>query len=146
MKKFGYLLMVLMLLSGLSVNAQSYGKPYRPQYTQRHSVSAYNQAPIVTMRSTSALGGSGSALPQAALTGTYTADDLTASSRANGPRRVGGGGWADEDEDPDQKDDPAPDLPEDPMPLGDAAIPLTLLALAYALYSIVTRRRKAQEQ
>jgi len=133
MKKFMYLLMALMLLCGLSMNAQTYGKPYRPQYTQRQHFSGYSQAPTVIMRSTSTLSGSGSTLPQAAITGTYTADQMNAATR--GPRRVGeGGGFADQDDYEDDKDDPNPDLPGDNVPIGDALLPLMLCALAYLIF------------
>jgi len=139
MKKLGFILMALMLLSGLSMNAQTYGKPYRSPYTQKQSVYGYTQVPTVTMRSTSTMYGSGSALPQAAITGTYTADEMSASVCASRPRRIGGG-WADEDEDEEQKDDPAPELPGDTVPLGDGLWPLMLLACAYLIVR-VTRKR-----
>ncbi len=135
MKKLGYLLMMLMVLVGLSLNAQTYGKPYRSPYAGQKNVSGvYQQMPSVSMRSTSTLYSSGSTLPQAAITGTYTADEMNAPARI-GPRRVGeGGGFADDED---------PDLPGDTVPLGDAVLPLMLCALAFCGVVYLRRRRTA---
>lgn len=133
MKKFGYLLMMLMLLSGLSLSAQNYGKPYRPQHTQKQqNMYDYSQTPTVTMRSTSTFGSSGSALPQAAVTGTYTADQMNAPAHPGHLRRDMDGGFEDEED---------PEIPEIPFPLGDAVLPLLLMALAFCGVVYFRRRR-----
>lgn len=146
MKKFMYLLMALMVMSGLSMNAQTYGKPYRSQHAQQRAVYATNpQVPTVEMRSTSTFSSSGSALPQAAITGTFTADEAASPAHIGAIRRsVGGGGFADDDdENPEDKDDPTPDLPGEPNPLGDVFWPLALLACVYALMRVFLKRKRA---
>ncbi len=145
MKKFVYLLMMLLMLCGLSMNAQNYGKPYRPQRNGQPRVTGvYQHMPSVEMRSTSTFGSSGSTLPQAAVTGTYTADELNAPARI-GPRRVGeGGGFADGDDDnPDDKDQDPPEDPGDNVPAGSPVLPLLLMSLAFCGV-VYMRKRKAQ--
>ena len=83
-------------------------------------------SPMVNFHSTSAMLGSGSALPNAAVSGFISADDNLPGTSPRGPRRV----IDDEDE---------TDKPEgwrDPMedPLTDAVPCLLLLALGYAIY------------
>lgn len=83
-------------------------------------------SPMVNFHSTSAMLGSGSALPNAAVSGFISADDNLPGSSPRGPRRV----IDDEDE---------TDKPEgwrDPMedPLTDAVPCLLLLAIGYAIY------------
>ena len=124
MKTLRYLLIVVSLVSVLSVKAQSTA-----------------QLPEAQMKSTSAMVGSGSLLPQAAVTGTYvTGNSVGAYSPVGHPgpvrRNVGGGGSTEEDGDPDN--------PGEPFPIGDAALPLMLLAVAYALLRAF-RRRQARE-
>ncbi|MBQ9295662.1 MAG: hypothetical protein IJ204_00520 [Paludibacteraceae bacterium] len=93
--------------------------------------------PEMQMQSTSVMKGSGSALPQAAVDGPYTTGTTIGTYSPAGsssrPRRVGeNDGWEDEDE---------PEKPGEPSPIGDAAWPLALLALAY-LITRVTRKRR----
>jgi len=139
MKALRYLLIVLGMMSVMTISAQTYGKPYRPQYTQRPAVS-YNtstQVQYMGMRSTSALSGSGSTLPQAAVTGAYTADEMYVSyspARIGGPRRVG------ENDDEGFEDEGDPDLPDVPFPLGDAVLPLMMLLVAYCGFIIYRRK------
>ena len=117
-----YLLIVMSLVSVLSVSAQGLA-----------------QQPQTQMRSTSVMVGSGSALPQAAVTGTYMTGATPASYTTAGPdkhlrRDVGGGedDWGDEGE---------PTDPGEPNPLGDAAWPLMLLALAYVCARAFRKKR-----
>ena len=89
-------------------------------------------SPMVNFHSTSAMLGSGSTLPNAAVSGFISADDNLPGTSPRGPRRV----IDDEDE---------TDKPEgwrDPMedPLTDAVPCLLLLALGYVLY---LRRKKS---
>ena len=89
-------------------------------------------SPMVNFHSTSAMLSSGSALPNAAVSGFISADDNLPGTSPRGPRRV----IDDEDE---------TDKPEgwrDPMedPLTDAVPCLLLLALGYVLY---LRRKKS---
>ena len=121
MKALRYLLIVVAMISVLSVRAQRYAQP-----------------PQVQMYSTSAMISSGSTLPSAATTGAI----LTGSTPGTyeqayrpgaGPRRVG-------EDDGFEEDDPDPDVPANPFPIGDGLIPLLLLAGAYLIWR-ATRRR-----
>lgn len=95
--------------------------------------------PEMQMQSTSVMKGSGSALPQAAVDGPYTTGTTIGTySPANyspgGPRRA-------KKEDDEWEDDPDPSNPGEPSPIGDAAWPLALLAVAYALARVYRRKR-----
>ena len=89
--------------------------------------------PEAQMYSTSAMLGSGSSLPQAAVTGTSTTYD-DPSQTISGPRRI-----IDEDDNEEKEND---GWAEPGVPLGDALLPLLLLAVGYALY---TRRKNKQD-
>ena len=130
MKALRYLLIVAMIsltsvLSATNVAAQNLA-----------------QHPKIEMKSTSGMVYSGSTLPSAAadgavLTGskigTYSpADAATRGTRKAKREDANGDGWEDEDD---------PDTPADPFPLGDAAIPLMLLACAYVLARAFLKRR-----
>ena len=119
MKTLRYLLMVVAMVSVLGVYAQGTA-----------------QFPEATMQSTSTMVGTGSTLPQAAVSGTTLAGETPAAyapGRAGKIRRdVGGGGSTADDEDPD--------APEEPFPMGDAALPLALCALAYLIVRVARRR------
>ena len=120
MKALRYLLIVIAMVSFMSVRAQGIA-----------------QRPVAQMQSTSIMKGSGSTLPQAAISGTSTT--YTTTTGAYGPRR------AKKDEDPFGGETiGGTDNPLEPgSPLGDAAMPLALLALAYLLVRIVRARRRA---
>ena len=125
MKALRYLLIVVALLSVLSVSAQMLA-----------------QLPEATMHSTSAMVGSGSALPSAAANGVVvTGEQPGTYSPANAPSRprrakMGENDW--EDDEFSETYEPYKD------PIGDAALPLMLLAAAYALLRAF-RRRQARE-
>ena len=125
MKTLRYLLIVMSLVSILSVKAQSTA-----------------QLPEAEMKSTSAMAGSGSLLPQAAVSGTTLAGETPAAyspGRTGKIRRdVGGGGTTEDDGDPDN--------PGEPFPLGDAALPLMLLASVYALMRVILNIKRARER
>ena len=108
MKTLRYLLMVVAMVSVLSVKAQSTA-----------------QLPEVQMQSTSVMVGSGSALPQAAVTGVVTTDEAPARANIGQPRRGRPGDW----------DDPYKD------PIGDAVWPLMALASVYAVLRAYRRKR-----
>lgn len=102
---------------------------------------SFAQKPEAQMKSTSGMVYSGSSLPQAATTGTYvtgTSIGTYSPASGSGPHRakrdVGGG----ED---DMEDESDPDNPGEPNPIGDAAIPLLMLAAAYALLRVYKRKR-----
>ena len=120
MKALRYLLMVVAMVSVLSVKAQSTA-----------------QLPEVQMQSTSVMVGSGSALPQAATTGTVLTGETPGTYSAAGHhghirRGIDGD---DEDDKPSGWDDPYKD------PIGDAVWPLLVLAAAYALLRVYRRKR-----
>ena len=97
------------------------------------SVCPVSASPMVNFHSTSAMIGSGSALPNAAVSGFISADDNLPSSSPRGPRRIGGG---------NSGGGPGPNNPDDIYkdPLTDAVPCLLLLALGYVLY---LRRKKS---
>ena len=114
MKALRYLLIVVAMLSVLSVRAQMYA-----------------QLPEATMHSTSAMVGSGSNLPCAAVQGVSTISDQPNTVRAAyGPRR----------ERPDDNYDPYKD------PIGDAALPLALMACAYLILRAMRKRKRAMSK
>ena len=110
MKAIKQLLIAIGLISVLTVNAQT-----------------ITEYPVAEMHSTSTLVGSGSTLPNAASSGFISADDNLNSSNINtprGPRRA------------KEEGDEPPTNPNGPMenPIGDAVLPLLLLAAAYGIY------------
>lgn len=110
MKAMKLLLIVFGLVSVLSLSAQTFA-----------------EQPSMQMHSTSTMMGSGSELPQAALTGTYTtySSGMNSGYMPTGPRRAA-----------DNGDDTPPSDPQGPMeePLGDTPwFLMLLLALGYAL-------------
>lgn len=113
MKAMKFLLIVLGLASVLSISAQTFA-----------------EQPVVQMHSTSAMMGSGSELPQAAVTGTYTTYSSGPSYAPRGPQR----GAADGDNPPADPDGPMEE------PLGDT--PWVLMALLVAGYAIYIARRQ----
>ncbi len=123
MKALRYLLMVVAMVSVLGVYAQ--GLATKPE---------------AQMQSTSVMVSSGSALPQAAATGTYVTGTTVGTYS---PTRVhpghirkedkNGDGWEDEDD---------PDNPGEPNPIGDVFWPLLALAAAYAVLRVYRRKRR----
>ena len=122
MKTLRYLLIILGMASFLSVQAQGVA-----------------QMPSSSFRSTSTMVGSGSTLPVAAHTGVRvtgakvgTYADASYASQSNRPRRIGGntsGGSGD-------REDPYED------PIGDAVLPLMLMAMLFA-GGVYWRRKRA---
>lgn len=121
MKALRYLLIVMGLVSVLSVSAQTLA-----------------QQPETHMQSTSVMVSSGSALPQAAVTGVMVTGSEIGSyspAKSSKPKReVGGGGSTADDEDPDG--------PEEPFPVGDAMWPLMVCALAYLIIRVGRKRTR----
>ena len=104
------------------------------------NVAAQNlaQRPEVQMQSTSGMVYSGSALPQAAVEGTYVTGTTIGTyspadaSNNSGPHRA-----------KRSLDDDDPDIPPQgqPFPIGDAAWPLMVLALAFAFGKWVAKTK-----
>ena len=78
---------------------------------------------------------SGSTLPMAAVSGTTMANDNAPGGPKRAKKDVGGGTSTADDEDPDE--------PGEPMPIGDAAVPMMLMALAWVMVRMI-RRKAAQ--
>lgn len=112
MKTLRYLLMSLAIVSVLSISAQEPAQDW-------------GKEPEPRMHSTSAMAGSGSTLPFAAVDGVTTTCVSPAKAPA-GPRRIGGGNSGGGD---------GPTTPEDvwSTPLGDALWSLALLALVFVV-------------
>ena len=108
MKTMKQLLIVIGLVSALTICAQT-----------------MVEQPQLQMQSTSIMMGSGSHLPQAAIEGVTTTYTPGASNVPSGPHRA-----AADDDTPPQENPPGPN--EDPI--GDAILPLALLAAAYVLF------------
>ena len=89
--------------------------------------------PEAHMYSTSAMVGSGTSLPQAAVTGTHTTYDESDNGAFSGPKRI-----IDEEDNKDKEND---GWAEPGVPLGDAVLPLLLLAAGYGFF--ITRKRRA---
>lgn len=132
-KTLRYLLMTIAILGVLSVNAQTH------QYSATHEQAAFTsvqvnpQMPSATMDWHSDYMTTGSHLPQAAVEGPTTTYGEQAGPHKGNARRA-------TLEDDDWEDDDDPDIPGEPFPIGGAAIPLALLALAYLIMRVVRKR------
>lgn len=121
MKAMKYILIVIGLVSILTAKANIWG-------TQQE---IWNKQPEACMHTTSAMQLSGTTLPQAAATGAYTTYNEQEASQelgVNPQKRARPGDWV----------DPG-------LPLGDAVLPLLLLAAGYAVY-VARRKRVAAER
>ena len=122
MKALRYLLIVMGLMSVLSISAQ-----------------ALAQKPEAQMQSTSVMPSAGSTLPSAAATGAVVTGEqpgtyTPANTVSNGPRRARKGL-------DDGDDDIGGGSIGQPFPIGDAIIPLALLALAFAFGKWIARTK-----
>ena len=130
MRTLRYLLIVMSLVSVLSVSAQNLA-----------------QRPEAKMQSTAVMVYSGSNLPQAAasgavLTGNTLGTFTPATSSSSGGARPGhirraDGDWEDDELTGEQTENPWKN------PIGDAAWPLALCALAYLILRVVRARKRA---
>ena len=92
------------------------------------STQDWGKQPEAQMHSTSVMQGSGSTLPSAAVTGVSTT--YSPAKAPNGPRR----------ERPGDNSDPYKD------PIGDAALPLALMACAYLIIRATRKRKSAMSK
>ena len=149
-----YILLVICVVCASSMMAVDYKLHQTSSFKNTSSSQVYSgsgggtaiayttvaSVPAVSFQSTSAMSGIGSALPQAAVSGTYTTYDSnnpygTTSSR--GPKKAA----AKED---DEEDTPPADPPGPyEVPLGDAVLPLLLLAAGYIFF--IARKRRAMK-
>ena len=125
----------LLAIMPIAMSAVEFKNTYRPIGYDQQRARVYTEAPAAVFQSTSTLAGSGSAWSATPmLNADGTAYDPSVSPR--GPRRM----KMDEDE---------PEVIETPtgrQPLGDALLPLFLLALAYAGYKVLARRKKSAQR
>ena len=131
-----YLLSMVMVLSVLSLSAQTpkYGKTYNPSH-QYAAAQVEAQMPVATMSSTSSTWvSSGSTLPQAAVTGTTTTYDTGGKPGSIRRSKMDDDGW---------EDDPTPEPPSEPAPLGDGLWAMMLLACAYLGMRVFLKRKRA---
>ena len=132
MKALRYLLMAIAILGVLSVSAQThqYGATHYSLHEQvAYTVQVNPQMPTASMGYMhSDYMTTGSTLPQAAIDGVTTTEEQESSGRHGNIRKWGGSG------EPGDWEEPYAD------PIGDAAIPLALLALAYLILRVVRRR------
>ena len=136
MKTLRYLLIVIGVLSVVSVAAATFGTTYQPQRRGIQYTRHYAEMPTLAMGSTgSVMMKSGSALPMAAVSGITTADDYAPSGPRRAKRDVGDGGTT-ENEDPD------PDNPGEPAPIGDVLWPLMVMALAFCGVVYIRRKKR----
>ena len=133
MKALRYLLMAIAILGVLSVNAQTH--QYGTIHYSNHEQAIYTGVQVNPQMPTATMGytnsdymTSGSTLPQAAVDGVTTTEEQESSGGRNGHIRRG----LDGDDDINK--------PGQPFPIGDAAIPLALLACAY----LIIRVRRAK--
>lgn len=127
----------VMVIACLQAQAVTYKNSYQGSVVGRQMpmVGVQTAAPAVSFQSTSALAGSGSALganPTLNADGSVNEGAYRAGT-SNGPRRV---------TNPDENDD---DDTENGTPLGDAVLPLMLLACAYLILRATRRRREIEE-
>lgn len=122
MKAMKQLLIVIGLMGMLSLNAQN-----------------IYAMPAAQMSSTSAMVGSGSSLPQAAINGIQTTYDSKvfygSKDPSRGPKKAAAEGDGDGDTPPADPNGPMED------PVGDAVLPLLLLAAGYCFF--IVRKRRA---
>lgn len=128
MKALRYLLMVVAMVSVLSVKAQGTA-----------------QLPQAQMKSTSVMVSSGSALPQAAVTGAYMTGTTVGTYS---PAKIHPGNIRKVDSDGDGIEDEEWGETEDPYatPLGDGLWVLMALAGVYALMRVILIRKRAGER
>ncbi len=137
MKTMRYILSLIAVLSVLSLSAATFGTPYQaPKRRPVYITQTGTPMPTATMSSMdAAMMSSGSTLPMAAVSGITTANDY-APAGPNRAKMVG------EDEGFEEGDS-NPDNPGNPFPLGDAALPLFLLACVYMCARAFLRRKRA---
>lgn len=137
------LLIVLLALSAMQASAVDYRNSYRGIQNSDYRVQTISvTAPVATFQSTSVYAPSEwTEKPMLNSDGT-----VNEGAYMGGPRRLGGstptptpGGGGNGPGTPGNPDD------EDQQPLGDALIPLFLLALAYAIYKVSRRRKEATD-
>ena len=129
------LVIAIILIAGAAqVSAVTYQTKYKGTMYNVQRTTSYGAAPAATFQSTSTY-----ASPEWAEQPMLNSDGtVNEGAYMGGPRRLGptpGGST--------QPGTPDKPNPENQQPLGDALIPLALLACAYAIYKVSRRRKEA---
>ena len=146
MKTMKYILLIICVVCASTMMAVDYKLHQSSSFKSTSSTQFYSGSgvtlastkvatvPIVEFHSTSAMPSVGSSLFQVAVSGLITTDESD-NSTITGPRRIGGGNSGGGD---------GPTNPDDPWktPIGDAILPLLLLAAAYAIH--LRRKNRVQ--
>lgn len=140
MKQLRYILIVIGVLSVVAVSAATFGAPYTPNHVSYQPMQSQGvQMPTAAMRSTSAMRYSGSALPMAAATGVSTT-----CNNQGGPRRAKKGNPFEEETGGEAETiaGSGTSTPLEPgLPIGDAVLPLMLMAMLFAGVIAVRKKR-----
>ena len=147
MKTMKYILLIICVVCASTMMAVDYRLHQSSSFKSTSSTQFYSGSgvgvtlastkvatvPTVEFHSTSAMPSTSSSLSQAAVSGVITTDESD-NSTITGPRRIGGGNSGGGD---------GPTNPDDPWktPIGDAVLPLLLLAAGYVFF--IARKRRA---
>ena len=127
-------LIVMIMMTGIAFAAHRVAmQPSARMVTSYNQPVTLTHQPTTQMQSTSVMPSTGSSLPISAISGVSTTEGNN-SCGMTGPRRIGGG---------NQGGGSGPDNPDDVYsdPLGDAVLPLLLLAAGYVIF--LARKRSA---
>lgn len=122
----------LLAVLPIAISAVEFKNTYRPVEYDQQRARVYTEAPAAVFQTTSTLAGSGSAYSATPMLGedgmaTYDGAENAQAIAPSGPRKVGG-------------------QTIQGTPIGDAVLPLMLLALAYAGYKVLARRKKSAQR
>lgn len=131
------LVIAIILIAGAAqVSAVTYQTKYKGTMYNVQRTTSYGAAPAATFQSTSTY-----ASPEWAEQPMLNSDGtVNEGAYMSGPRRLGEGPSPGSGTQPGTPGNPED---EDQQPLGDALIPLALLACAYAIYKVSRRRKEA---
>lgn len=130
----------LLTVMPIAMSAVEFKNTYHPVGYNHQRARVYTEAPAAVFQSTSTLAGSGSAWSATPMLG----EDGMAynpSVSPSGPRKM-----RMDEEDDDEITIGTPGQSGSQAPLGDAVVPLMLLALAYAWYKVLARRKKSAQR
>ena len=130
----------LLAVLPIAINAVEFKNTYHPVGYNQQRARVYTEAPAAVFQSTSTLAGSGSAWSATPMLG----EDGMAynpSVSPSGPRKM-----RMDEEDDDEITIVTPGQGGSQAPIGDAVLPLMLLALAYAGYKVLARRKKSVQR
>lgn len=141
-KRYTILICLLAIAAVVHAKAVSYQTTHRSGYSQpAYGVAVTATAPSATFQSTSAYSSQWTVQENSMLNNDGSVNtEAYMGVASNAPRKAPGGGSGPGGNGPGT---PGGDLdPTTQQPLGDVVLPLLLMALAYALHSLVLRRRR----